>query len=366
MVFPGMYFHSKKMNSHFVRDATEVLEDLGSKQHNFSGATILLTGAAGFLGAAFTHYFLLLNDRLLHESPCKVIALDSFIRGYPKWLRNLDTRADLCILERDITMAEDLPKTDYVVHAASIASPIYYRQHPIETMDANVKGLRRLLDRAITEPIKSFLFFSSSEIYGDPDPENIPTSEDYRGYVSCTGPRACYDESKRYGETLCVNFWKQHGVPVKIARPFNNYGPGLSLNDGRVLSDFFREILAGRNIVLYSDGKATRTFCYVADALKGYLRLLLSDENGEAFNIGNPQPEISIIDLARLTIEVAGAKTGIRLEISEDADYLTDCPQRRSPCIDKARQRLGYSPAISLEEGLVRCLAYYKDHRNER
>ena len=126
-----------------------------------------------------------------------------------------------------------------IIHAASIASPTYYRRDPIGTMDANVNGLRNLLDHFLAQkqagrPALGFLFFSSSEIYGDPDPANIPTREDYRGYVSCTGPRACYDEAKRYGETLCVNFARQHGLPIKAARPFNNYGPGLKITDGRV------------------------------------------------------------------------------------------------------------------------------------
>ena len=138
---------------------------------------------------------------------------------------------------------------------------------PIETMDANIDGLRNLLDYARpgadASPVEGFLFYSTSEIYGDPPPENIPTPEDYRGNVSCTGPRACYDESKRYGETLCVNFARQHGVPVTMARPFNNYGPGLKITDRRVIPDFARDVLAGRDIVMLSDGSPTRTFCYV-------------------------------------------------------------------------------------------------------
>ena len=142
------------------------------------------------------------------------------------------------------------------------------------------------------------LFYSSSEIYGDPTPENIPTPETYRGNVSCTGPRACYDESKRYGETLCVNFARQHGVPIKVARPFNNYGPGLKITDGRVIPDFARDILAGRDIVMLSDGSAQRTFCYVADAVAGYYKILVKGRPGEAYNVGVETPEISMAELA--------------------------------------------------------------------
>src|SRR3977135_861476 len=141
-------------------------------------------------------------------------------------------------------------------------------------MDANVGGLRNLLDYGLRQaksgsPLSGFLFFSSSEIYGDPPPDQIPTPETYRGLVSCTGPRACYDEAKRYGETLCVAFARQHGVATRLAPPFNNYGPGLKINDGRVLPDFARDALAGRDIVMLSDGSATRTFCYAADAIVG-------------------------------------------------------------------------------------------------
>ena len=144
-------------------------------------------------------------------------------------------------------------------------------------MDANINGLRTLLDYARQRleaglEMKGFLFYSSSEIYGDPAPDAIPTPETYRGYVSCTGPRACYDESKRYGETLCVNFAQQHGIPVTAVRPFNNYGPGMKITDGRVIADFFRDALAGRDLVMLSDGSPTRTFCYVSDAITGYYR----------------------------------------------------------------------------------------------
>jgi dTDP-glucose 4,6-dehydratase/UDP-glucuronate decarboxylase len=254
---------------------------------------------------------------------------------------------------------------DFIIHAASIASPMYYRQHPLETMDANVLGLRNLLDHAVRVRPEAFLNFSTSEIYGDPDARHIPTEETYRGYVSCTGPRACYDESKRFGETLCVNFAKTRGVPVAIARPFNNYGPGLRLSDRRVLPDFFRDVLAGRDIVLMSDGSATRTFCYVSDAIEGYLRILLRGRPGEPYNIGAESPEISMRALAELVVATAGAGIRITHRPSEDRDYLTDNPQRRCPVITKARQELDFQPRVALPEGLARSWAYYRDHPHE-
>ena len=205
---------------------------------------------------------------------------DNFIRGMPEWLQRLDQNENLTLVKHDITnpLPGDMDNFQFIIHAASIASPTYYRKYPIETMDANVNGLRSLLEYCRQQdeknkPIEGFLFFSTSEIYGDPSPENIPTPETYRGNVSCTGPRACYDESKRYGENLCVNFARQYGLPIKIVRPFNNYGPGLKITDRRVIPDFARDVLAQKDIVMLSDGSPTRTFCYVADAIVGYYKI---------------------------------------------------------------------------------------------
>jgi nucleoside-diphosphate-sugar epimerase len=260
----------------------------------------------------------------------------------------------------------------YIIHAASIASPIYYRLHPIETMDANVNGLRTLLDYSLAQrekgmAVKGFLFFSTSEIYGDPTPENIPTPETYRGNVSCTGPRACYDESKRYGETLCVNFAQQHSLPVAIARPFNNYGPGLKITDGRVLPDFVRDVLSGRDIVMFSDGSPTRTFCYVADAIVGYLKILTRGKPGEAYNIGMEKPEISMAELADRVVAMArelfGYTGSVIRKQSSDSEYLTDNPNRRCPIIAKAQSDLGYQPTISIDDGLRRAMLWYRDNQ---
>jgi UDP-glucuronate decarboxylase len=265
------------------------------------------------------------------------------------------------MLSADITTLPLLQRWDYVIHAASIASPTFYRRFPVETIDANVIGLRRLLGHVEQTGVDGFLFFSSSEIYGDPPPDNIPTREDFPGYVSCTGPRACYDESKRLGETLCVAFARQRGIPTRVVRPFNNYGPGLSIDDRRVLPDFCRDVLTGRDIILLSDGSATRTFCYVSDAISGYLLALVLGRDGEAYNIGAEHPEISMRELAATIISMVPTGGAIRAGVSDDADYLTDNPQRRCPNISKARSELGYSPKIGLLKGVARLLAYYRD-----
>jgi nucleoside-diphosphate-sugar epimerase len=258
------------------------------------------------------------------------------------------------------------------MHAASIASPSYYWKYPIQTMDANVNGLRYLLEYAKSRknsenPVSGFLFFSSSEIYGNPSAEFIPTPEHYHGSVSCTGPRACYDESKRYGETLCVNFARQYDLPLKTARPFNNYGPGLKISDKRVIPDFVTDILAGENIKMFSDGSPTRTFCYVADAIIGYYKILVSGRQAEAYNIGVAEPEISMASLAKKMVEISSDvfqyQGKVELQNSAEADYLTDNPQRRCPDITKARTELQYTPGISLEEGLLRSLIWYRENQ---
>ena len=350
-------------------DLERLIERLHPVFETMSGTELLVTGGAGFLGYYLVQAPLAWNRVNGASDPIRVTVHDRFYRGIPDWLATLD-RPDLRIVERDVLapMPADEPRFDHVIHAASIASPTYYRKYPIETMDANVGGLRLLLDdaadRATTSfPVSGLLFFSTSEIYGDPDAENIPTPESYRGLVSCTGPRACYDESKRFGETLSVNFAQQRDVPVTMVRPFNNYGPGLRIDDGRVIPDFAQDILAGRDIELLSDGSATRTFCYVADAVEGYYRALVYGRRGEAYNIGVDRPEISIRELAERMTAIANSVLGysgkVVTGVSEDPEYLTDNPNRRCPVIDKARAELGYEPEVDLDDGLERSLRWY-------
>ena len=339
-----------------------------------AGRNVLIAGGAGFLGYYLVHSAMEWNKRDPDGPAIRVTVLDSFARGVPAWLTALESVSNLRLLKHDITqpLPSGLGDHDYIIHAASIASPTYYRRCPIETMDANVNGLRSLLDYCLRQrqsgkAVEGVLFFSSSEIYGDPTAENIPTPETYRGFVSCTGPRACYDESKRYGETLCVNFARQHGLPIKVARPFNNFGPGLRITDRRVIPDFARDILNGRDIVMLSDGSATRTFCYVADAVTGYYKILVKGRPSEAYNIGVETPEISMSELADIMVRLAKDSVGYQGKVvrqtSPDKDYLVDNPNRRCPVIAKARNELGYDPRIGLEEGLRRSLIWYSGNR---
>jgi nucleoside-diphosphate-sugar epimerase len=357
------------------KDLAYIYNNLNEEFACISGKKILLTGGAGFLGYYFIHSILYWNEKTDKTNHIRLTVFDNYIRGVPPWLTKLQRAENLTLVKHDITepLPQNIDDFQYIIHAASIASPTYYRKHPIETMDANVNGLRYLLEyckqqKEKAQPVEGFLFFSSSEIYGNPSPENIPTPEEYYGYVSCTGSRACYDESKRYGETLCVNFARKFKLPIKIARPFNNYGPGLKITDRRVLPDFARNVLAGKDIVMLSDGSPTRTFCYVADAIVGYYKILVRGRAGEAYNIGVEAPEISMTDLAQRSANISrdlfGYTGSIIYKVSADQNYLRDNPTRRCPSINKARTDLKYNPSIPLEEGLMRSYIWYY-HNND-
>lgn len=352
-----------------------LLEDLSyihariGKLDRFDGAVVLVTGCAGFLGYMLMQYLVRYAAALGIR---RVIGLDTFLRGRPSWLSSLDEDYSDVIDLRAFDIAKDrlesVPaahEARFVIHAASIASPSYYRQYPLQTIDANAWGTRRLLD-FYTESgsLDGFLYFSTSEIYGDPDSRFIPTSEEFNGNVACIGPRACYDESKRFGETLCYVFAKTQQLPITIARPFNNYGPGMRLDDKRLPADFAQCVLEGRDIVILSDGSPTRTFCYVADSVTGYLLCLLHGKF-DCFNIGIEGPEIMVRDLAEIYRAAAKEQFGyegrVLYERSSDPEYLTDNPNRRCPTIAKARRELGYDPTIAVHEGVRRYLAFLRN-----
>ena len=353
-------------------DLDFICGNLQEELPQLAGKNVLMTGGAGFLGYYMVQALLHWNQGVGDNEKIHVTVMDNFMRGVPQWMSG--RTGEYCeLLKHDIThpLPEKMKNFSYIVHAASIASPIYYRRFPIETLDANVNGLRILLDysrrqQEARRPIDGFLFFSSSEVYGNPAPEFIPTPETYHGYVSFTGPRACYDESKRFGETLCVNFARQYGLPISMARPFNNYGPGLKITDKRVVPDFANDILQGRDIVMFSDGAPSRTFCYVADAVVGYFKTLVKGAPAEAYNIGTESPEITIFEIASKMTAIARSlftySGGVVRRQSKDPDYLVDNPDRRCPNIEKARTYLGYNPSVDLEEGLKRTLLWYADN----
>ena len=351
-------------------DLNRLIEELAPEFRSMSGRNLLITGGGGFLGYYLVQAIVAWNRERPAGERVELTVWDNGARGLPAWLTALEGAPSYRFSAIDLTrpLPSSLPNWDFVIHAAGIASPRVYRRYPLETIDANINGLRALLDAARRQadaghPMSGFLFFSSSEIYGDPPAEKIPTPEDFRGYVSCTGPRACYDESKRFGETLCVVYAQQYGVPTRMARPFNNYGPGLRIDDGRVIPDFARDILAGRDIIMHSDGSPTRTFCYSADAVSGYFKVLVGGRSGEPYNIGVEEPEISMRALAEQLCAIGRDLVGYRgrvvVQPSPEQAYLVDNPQRRCPVITKARTEVGYAPQVGLEDGLHRSMVWY-------
>ncbi len=357
-----------------TEDLEQICTDLTGEFTEMSGGRILVTGGGGFLGYYLVQSILHWNRTRENHDPIDLVVYDNYARGVPEWLEELRAQPHLELRRHDMTrpLPDGIGHFQYIVHAAGIASPTYYRAQPLKCIDANINGLRNLLEYAVRERdagrgLRGLLFYSSSEIYGDPAADAIPTPETYRGNVSCTGPRACYDESKRFGETLCVTYARHENIPVTIARPFNNYGPGLKITDGRVLPDFANCVLAGQDIVMLSDGSPRRTFCYATDAITGYFKVLVRGRAGESYNIGIDRPEISVADLGELTVRAASDLFGydgkVVLGSSAETDYLVDNPNRRCPMIDKARSELGYRPKVTIQEGIYRSLIWYSHNQ---
>jgi UDP-glucuronate decarboxylase len=345
-------------------DIQRILDNLGADVQRFAGKTVLVSGGAGFLGRHFIALFRQLNRGVL-STPCKVISADNYITGGQLALHEGD-RHDPNVVDVWADVSYPLPVREdlhFILHLAGVASPVYYMKYPLETIESAVHGTRNLLELARTNKnLEGFLFFSSSEIYGDPDPKAVPTPETYHGYVSSVGPRACYDESKRLGETISTIYQQQFGVPVKIVRPFNVFGPGMRHDDRRVIPMFTYEALGGRPIPVHGDGRQTRTFCYITDAITGFLKTLLKGAPGEAYNIGNSDNEIAMRDAAQLFTELIPGST-VSL-IPYPNNYPAGEPQRRCPDLTKAKKHLGYAARVDLEEGLSRFIAWARTNGN--
>ncbi len=342
-------------------DITELNQRLSKTLEKCAGRTILLTGAAGFLGRYFMELFLQFNLNN-PRNKIRIIALDSYISSGKS---NFDTEAkkseEVEWIFGDASLAAQLPdRFDFIIHAAGIASPAHYRANPLKTIDVAVNVTQQLLEKAKLDKSR-FLFFSSSEIYGDPDPSAVPTKESYRGFVNSRGPRACYDESKRLGETLCWIYQTYFDVHATVARPFNVYGPGMMPKDFRVLPNFATSIAKGESLKVYGSGKQTRTFCYITDAIDGFMRILVDSKDPDVFNIGNPTPEITIIDLAKLCLEISESQVGIDV-IKYPDSYPDDEPNRRCPNIEKAKNTLSFKPQVDLNLGLSRFFEWTKQN----
>ncbi|KKR88176.1 MAG: NDP-hexose 3-C-methyltransferase [Candidatus Woesebacteria bacterium GW2011_GWB1_41_10] len=350
----------KNTNKEIVEeDLNNIVESLGNVAHKLEGKTLLISGGSGFLGSYINQTINLLNEKVLKRK-CFVISVDNYITGSEKknFLGEIKSNK-FEFIQHDIRLPINVKRNvDYIIHAAGLASPFYYQKYPLETIESAVMGAKNLLELSRLKRVKSFLFFSSSEIYGDPDSKHVPTKEDYAGHVSSVGPRACYDESKRLGETLSLVYHQQFGVPVKIVRPFNIYGPGMKPNDYRVIPTFVSKALSGEPLPVHDKGSQTRTFCYVTDAVSGFLKILLSEKNGEVYNIGNEKPEITVYDLALAIAKVSPKKVAIK-KIEYPASYPAGEPQRRCPDLTKSRTMLDYNPKVDLDTGLRRSIDWF-------
>jgi nucleoside-diphosphate-sugar epimerase len=307
--------------------------------------TALITGGAGFIGSHLCHE--LLSDGYA------VYAVDNLVTGSEKNIESLKKDSNFTFIRWDVIHEIPvLPRVDYVFHLASPASVPDYQKYAEETALVNSVGTTNLLTFAKAYHAK-FLFTSTSEIYGNPTEH--PQKETYWGNVNPIGIRACYDESKRYGEMMTVLYARVHNVDGRIVRIFNTYGPNMRKDDGRVISNFINQALEGKPLTVYGKGFQTRSFCYVSDMVSGLLAVMISDKSrGEVINLGNPD-EYTVIDVAQKIQQMTGSSSAI-----VHKDLPVDDPCRRKPDISKANKLVGWKPVVSLEEGLKKTIEYYK------
>jgi dTDP-glucose 4,6-dehydratase len=304
---------------------------------------MLITGAAGFLGSH-------LCDALLEQGH-SVIGMDNLVSGRPDNLESIFYDEDFEFFQHDVTEYIHVTgELDTVIHLASLASPVFYREHPIKTLKVGAQGTHKTLGLA-KEKAASYMFASTSEVYGDP--EVHPQPESYRGNVDSFGPRSCYDESKRFAESLIRSYRDQHGIDVRVARIFNTYGSRMRLDDGRVIPNFMKQAIRGDDLTVFGDGSQTRSFCHVDDLVSGLLALKDSDVDTPV-NLGNPD-ERTILELAEVITELTGSDSNISYEPLPPQD-----PETRRPDISKANELIDWSPTVSLSEGLERVIPYFR------
>lgn len=343
-----------------IRDDLERIALTDLPWSDLRNKTVLITGGGGFLAAYLVKSLLTISR--LNKLNVKVICVARSTRSIDARLTAYIGAADLTVELHDVSqpLPSDFPRADVIIHSASQASPKYYGVDPVGTLLANSAGTMYLLQHAVKSQAEKFLFFSSGEVYGVPLYPDQPVGELDYGYLDPMNVRSCYAESKRIGETMCAAWAQQTGLHTSVVRPFHTYGPGMVLDDGRVFADFVADVVAGRDIVLKSDGLAQRPFCYIADATLGFLTVLLSGTKGEAYNIGNPDAEISIKDLATLVAGLfpdRGIRTRFEVPDSSTA-YLKSPIARSCPSIDKVK-KLGWSPSTGLHDGFRRSIQSY-------
>lgn len=321
-----------------------------------AGKRVMVSGANGFLPAYMVEALLWLN-----ETQGTRIRVEGLVRDLDRAAKRFGAHAkrdDLVLTQQDLgrPLAPGLA-ADVVIHAASQASPKYFGSDPVGTLEPNVLGTAALLEMAKRSGSSHFLYFSSSEVYGRPEAAASPLAEASPGWLDPAALRSCYAEGKRAGEALCVAYQHQHGVPARIVRPFHTYGPGMRLDDGRVFADFVADVVLGRDIKMQSEGSARRAFCYLSDATRGFFTVLLQGQAGQAYNIGNPEAELSVLQLAERLVGLFPEK-GLKVQRQEraaDGAYLSSTVSRSCPDIAKA-SALGWQPEVGIDEGFSRTI----------
>ena len=330
------------------KEIEEIKRNLGDISKHIEGKNILVTGGAGFLGSWICE--------VLVEQGANVICLDNLVSGLKANISHLIDNSNFRFIQHDITQPIyfDIP-IDVVMHLASRASPFEFEKFPIQILKANTLGIWVALGIAKKHDAR-FLYTSTSEVYGKA--EEIPTSEEYRGNVNPIGPRSCYDEAKRCGESYVIAYKMQHDLDVRIARIFNTYGPRMRAEGvyGRVIPRFIEQTLSNKPITVFGNGSQTRSFCYVTDQIEGLLKLAFSEEaKGEVVNIGSDK-EITILELAKLVKELTRSSSEI-----EFYPFPKDDPPRRKPDITKAKKILNWEPKVELKEGLSKMIKWFKE-----
>jgi nucleoside-diphosphate-sugar epimerase len=340
-----------------VEDDLQAVTADGLPWEHLRSSSVLVTGANGLLAAYMAESLLYLN-----ESRSLGIKVRAMVRNRARAETRFAAyrgRRDFELIEQDLgaALAPITGDVDVVIHAASQASPKSYDVDPVGTLVPNVLGTAALLALARERACRGFLYFSSGEIYGAVDPAKQPYAEDEYGRVDPMAVRSCYAEGKRAGEALVAAWHHQHGVPAKVVRPFHTYGPGLRLDDGRVYADFIADVLAGRDIVMKSDGAAVRAFCYLADATRGFFTVLLLGRSGEAYNVANDEAQCSIVELAERLVNLAPEKglRVVRKARASDDRYMPSPVARTWPSTAKVRA-LGWRPVTGIDEGFSRTL----------
>ena len=331
-------------------DIYNITKSINNDFKKLKNKKILLIGYNGFLGKYFVDIFSKFSKEINFELDC----CDNFISSKKNKFKNKRFK----YIHGDIVNINLKKKYDLIICLAGIASPALYKKFPMETLDVSYLGVKKLLNKSKKDK-SQFILFSSSEIYGNPDKKNIPTKESFYGYVNSFGPRACYDEGKRIGETLCYIYKTYFNVNIKIIRPFNVFGPLMAKNDFRVIPNMTNKITNKKPILIHGSGKQTRTFCYISDAIVGFFKVILNGRAGEIYNIGNPNNEINLVNLKNIFDKITSKKNKFK-RIEYPKNYPGDEPFRRCPDIKKSILHTGYKPVVSIQEGIRRVLNFNK------